>query len=79
LDSIVMKVVPFHGPSTQEMSALVQPVVELLGPEVQFRVDLVPEIPMDTSGKFRVYRSRIRSAYDRIEWPDQREKVSFDQ
>jgi len=74
LDSIVMKVVPFHRPSTQEMLALVQPVVELAGQDVQFRVDLVPEIPMDANGKFRVYRSRIRSAYDGIEWPDQKEK-----
>lgn len=71
LDSIVMRVVPFHRPSTQEMAALVQPVVELVGPDVQFRVDLVPEIPMDANGKFRVYRSRIRSAYDGFEWPDQ--------
>lgn len=71
LDSIVMRVVPFHRPSTQEMAALVQPVVELVGPDVQFRVDLVPEIPVDANGKFRVYRSRIRSAYDGFEWPDQ--------
>jgi phenylacetate-CoA ligase len=67
LDSIVMRVVPFHTPSAQEMAALVQPVVELVGPDVQFRVDLVPEIPMDANGKFRVYRSRIRSAYDGFE------------
>jgi phenylacetate-CoA ligase len=74
VDSIVMKVVPFHRPSTQEMAALVQPVVELLGSDVQFQVALVPEIPMDTNGKFRVYRSRIRSAYDGFTWPDETEK-----
>jgi phenylacetate-CoA ligase len=73
LDSIVMKVVPFYSPSTQEMAAFVLPVVKLVGPDVQFRVDLVPEIPMDANGKFRVYRSRIRSAYDGFEWPDQRD------
>jgi phenylacetate-CoA ligase len=73
LDSIVMRVVPFHRPSTQEMAALVQPVVDLIGSDVRFRVDLVPEITMDASGKFRVYRSRIRTAYDGLEWPDQRD------
>jgi len=73
LDSIVMKVVPFYSPSTQEMAAFVLPVVKLVGPDVQFRVALVPEIPMDANGKFRVYRSRIRSAYDGFEWPDQRD------
>jgi phenylacetate-CoA ligase len=70
LDSILMKVVPFHRPSPQEMSLLVQPVVDLVGPDVQFRMVLVPEIPMEANGKFRVYRSQIRSAYDGFEWPD---------
>lgn len=56
LNSIVMRVIPFHTPSTQEMAAL------------------VPEIPIDGNGKFRVYRSPIRSAYDGYEWPDQTEK-----
>jgi phenylacetate-CoA ligase len=73
VDSIVMRVVPFYKPSTQEMAALVQPVVKLVGHDVQFRVDLVAEIPIEASGKFRVYRSRIRSTYDGFEWPDQRD------
>lgn len=70
LDFIVMKVIPFHRPSPQEMASLIQPVVKLLGPAVQFQVDLVSEIPMDTNGKFRVYRSRIRSPRDRLVWHD---------
>jgi phenylacetate-CoA ligase len=74
LNFIVMRVVPFHSPSTQEMAALVQPVIALLGSNVQFQVVFVTEIPMDANGKFRVYRSHIRSAYDGCEWPDQREK-----
>lgn len=74
LNSIVMRVIPFHTPSTQEMAALVQPVIALLGSDVQFQVALVPEIPIDGNGKFRVYRSHIRSACDGYEWPDQTEK-----
>ncbi len=71
LDSIVMKVVPFHTPSTQEMAALVHPVIALLGSDVQFQVVLIPKIPREANGKFRVYRSHIRSAYDEFAWPDQ--------
>lgn len=74
LDTIVMKVIPFHIPSTQETAALVQSVIDVIGQGIQFTVVLVTEIPMDVSGKFRVYRSRIHSAYDGLVWPEQREK-----
>jgi hypothetical protein len=70
LDSIVMRVVPFHSPSAQELASLIHPIAKLVGHDVQFRVDLVPEIPMDANGKFRVYRSLIRSAYDGLACPD---------
>ncbi len=71
LEFIVMKVVPFHTPSAQEMAALVQPVIASLGSDVQFQVVLVHKIPREANGKFRVYRSNIRSAYDEFAWPDQ--------
>jgi hypothetical protein len=78
LNCIVMRVVPFHKPTGREMAALVQPVVELVGRDVQVHVVLVPEIPMETNGKFRVYRSCIRSAYDGLSWSDQTEKPALD-
>jgi phenylacetate-CoA ligase len=74
LVSIVVRVVPFHSPSTREMAALVQPVISLIGPNVRLRVDLVPDIPLDAGGKFRVYRSRIRSGDDGLARPDGTEK-----
>jgi phenylacetate-CoA ligase len=67
--SIVMRVVPFHKPSTRELAELVEPIVKLVGTDIQLQVDLVSEIPMDASGKFRVYRSLVQSAYDGCEWP----------
>ncbi|GJL61068.1 MAG: coenzyme F390 synthetase [Nitrospirales bacterium] len=72
LQFIMMKVVPFHTPSAQEMAALVQPVIGLLGSDVQFQVVLVDTIPREANGKFRVYRSHIRSAYDACAGPDQK-------
>ena len=39
-----------------------------LGPGIEFQVFLVPEIPLDANGKFRVSRSLVDSAYDGIDW-----------
>jgi phenylacetate-CoA ligase len=71
VDSVLMKVVPFYRPSTQETASLIQSVIELVGPEVKFRVEVVQEIPMEANGKFRVFRSHVRSAYDGLVWTDQ--------
>ncbi len=62
-DSIVMHVVPFHCPSTAEMETLIRPIVKVVGGDVRFAVNLVDSIPISPSGKFRVYRSMVRSAY----------------
>jgi phenylacetate-CoA ligase len=71
LDSIVMRVIPLRKPSARELTELIEPIVKLVGPDVQFRVNLVSEIPMDANGKFRVYRSLVQSAYDGLDVPDQ--------
>jgi hypothetical protein len=31
-------------------------------------VEVVPEIDLERTGKFRVSRSMVRSAYDQIDW-----------
>jgi hypothetical protein len=35
-------------------------------------VVLVPEIPLEVTGKFRVSRSLVESAYDGIDWDHRR-------
>jgi len=67
MDSIVMRVVPFREPSTREVADVVQPIEKLLGPDVHLQLDLVPEIPTDPNGKFRVYRSFVQPAYDELD------------
>lgn len=67
-DRIILQVVPSIPPTPQELARLEEPVTNLLGRDVEFRVVLVPEIQTEPSGKFRVSRSLVKSAYDGIEW-----------
>jgi phenylacetate-CoA ligase len=66
MDRIVMRVVPFYQPSSRELAVVQNPATALLGPEARFEVELVSEIQLEPSGKFRVYRSMVSSAYDKL-------------
>jgi phenylacetate-coenzyme A ligase PaaK-like adenylate-forming protein len=66
MDRIVMRVVPFYQPSSRELAVVQNPATALLGPEARFEVELVSEIQLEPSGKYRVYRSMLSSAYDEI-------------
>jgi phenylacetate-CoA ligase len=70
MDLIRLRIIAFHRPSSGEIQALLQPIVQLVGEGVKVKMDLVDRIPVETSGKFRVYRSLVRSAYDGCEWPE---------
>jgi phenylacetate-coenzyme A ligase PaaK-like adenylate-forming protein len=67
-DYIVMRVVAFSTPKPEEVGRLVETVKARLGPGVEFKVIFVPEIELEPSGKFRVSRSFVKSAYDGINW-----------
>jgi phenylacetate-CoA ligase len=67
-DLVVLRVVPHGTPTTQELAQLEESVIAVLGQGVEFQVILVPEIRLEPSGKFRVSRSLVRSAYDAIDW-----------
>ncbi len=69
-DVIRLRVIAFHRPASGEIQALLKPIVRLVGEGVNVKMDLVETIPVETSGKFRVYRSLVRSAYDHCEWPE---------
>ena len=70
-DYIIMRVVSSDTPTPQELAGLIESVRTLLGQGVEFRVIFVPEIQLEPSGKFRVSRSLVKSAYDGIEWDNQ--------
>jgi phenylacetate-CoA ligase len=60
-DLIVLQVVSFVDPPPGRLSSLTNSVGALLGEDVKFEVRFVREIPPDSGGKHRVYRSLLRA------------------
>jgi phenylacetate-CoA ligase len=71
-DRVVLRVVPRLSPTPEDIAGLEGAARETLGPGVEFQVVLVPEIPLEVTGKFRVSRSLVESAYDGIDWDRRR-------
>jgi phenylacetate-CoA ligase len=71
-DRVVLRVVPRQSPSPADIAGLEKTAREHLGPGIEFQVVLVPEIPLEVTGKFRVSRSLVESAYDGIDWDRRR-------
>ena len=63
-DRIVLRVLPAHAPDPEGVARLEQSVLPLLGPLVEFRVQLVNDLPLEQTGKFRPSRSLVHSGYD---------------
>ena len=61
-------VVPSSAPTPSELHRLHSGVSAVLGTGVMFQVTLVEDIPLERTGKFRVSRSLVRSAYDGVDW-----------
>jgi phenylacetate-CoA ligase len=57
LDSVTVRAVPRSQPSSEALSRLARCGEVLLGPEVEFRVQLVPDIGPDRGGKYRIFKS----------------------
>lgn len=69
-DRIVLHVVASSTPSKTDLTRLQESITGQLGPEVVFEVILVPNISLEASGKFRVARSLVKSAYDEMQWDE---------
>lgn len=65
-DRIVLRVLPVQAPAPEYIARLEQLVRPLLGPQVEFLVQLVDALPLEPTGKFRPSRSLVHSAYDGI-------------
>lgn len=65
-DRIVLRVLPVQVPEPQYIARLEQSVRPLLGPGVEFQVQLVDALPLEHTGKFRPSRSLVHSAYDEV-------------
>jgi phenylacetate-CoA ligase len=64
LNEVVLYLVPTPHRSTEGFAEFIANVERLLGPQVRFRIETVDAIDFERSGKFRVSRSRVLSAYD---------------
>jgi phenylacetate-CoA ligase len=61
-DRIVLRVVPTEAAVSEQLSQVEQAVRPLLGPGVEFRIQLLDQIPLDHTGKFRSARSLVPAA-----------------
>jgi len=55
------------APAPQVLEDARRRIQAVLGPEVHFHIELAAEIPQEPSGKFRVFRSLVRSEYQNDE------------
>lgn len=67
-DLITLRVVPFTTPLPLELARLEKSLIAKVGQGVTFRIILVPDIELELSGKFRSFRSLVKSVYDGIDW-----------
>jgi phenylacetate-CoA ligase len=71
-DRIVVRVAPLTRPTAAEVVALESAARARLGPGIEVELALVPEIPVEVNGKFRVSRSFVESIHDGIDWDRRR-------
>jgi phenylacetate-CoA ligase len=62
--AIVLRIVPSFFPPPSEAAALIEETRKILGPGIDFRLELVEDIQPDAGGKYRIHRSLVRSIYD---------------
>ncbi|HEY7613708.1 MAG TPA: hypothetical protein VH764_11980 [Gemmatimonadales bacterium] len=65
-DRVVLYAVTDGPPSAERVEGIGRAVRPLLGPAVEFEVQLVERIPTDATGKLRPSRSLVQSEYDRL-------------
>jgi phenylacetate-CoA ligase len=75
-DHLVFRVVPRVPPSLEDLSRLEAAILDGTGPGITLAVQLVPEIPLEASGKFRLSRSLVASHFDGIDWAARRRQES---
>jgi phenylacetate-CoA ligase len=63
-DRIVLRVLPAHAPEPGRLASLQRAMLPLLGPSVEFQVQVVDDLPLESTGKFRPSRSLVHSRYD---------------
>jgi phenylacetate-CoA ligase len=60
-DRVVLRAVAVPTPTPPRLAELTAAVSAVLGPGIEFHVQLVPDLAVEPSGKFRVYRSLVHN------------------
>jgi phenylacetate-CoA ligase len=68
IDSIVLLAVPRVAPTAADLENARRGVTDVVGPDVTFEIRFVSELELERTGKFRVSRSMVQSAYDGLAW-----------
>jgi phenylacetate-CoA ligase len=66
-DRLVIRLAARPHPPPAEVSRVREMARAALGPGVQLELEVLPEIPLEDSGKFRIYRSHVYSDYEGIQ------------
>jgi phenylacetate-CoA ligase len=66
-DRVILRMVPRVTPSPGDLARVRQALIAHLGAGVELEMLVVPEIAIELSGKFRVSRSLVQSAYGSVE------------
>jgi phenylacetate-CoA ligase len=64
-DLVVLRAVPSVPPRPEELATLKDLSSDRLGAGVEFRIELVQDIRPGPGGKFRIFRTKLGSPYDR--------------
>jgi phenylacetate-CoA ligase len=64
IDHFVMQVVASPPPTAEQVALVREMAAAGLGAGVRFDLEIVPDLAVETSGKFRVYRSLVHSEYE---------------
>jgi phenylacetate-coenzyme A ligase PaaK-like adenylate-forming protein len=64
VDRVVLELVPLGPPPAGALAALRRRCEDTLGTGVTLEVEVVGDLPLEPSGKFRLARSLVRSPYD---------------
>lgn len=71
-ERVVLRVAPLVPPAPDEVAVLEGVARAKLGAGIDFQLLLVPEIPVEINGKFRLSRSFVQSVYDEVDWDRRR-------
>ena len=71
-ERVVLQIASLGPPPAEKVTAIERHARAALGAGVDFELQLVPEIPFEINGKFRISRSLVRSVYDEVDWQRRR-------